>query len=284
MRKIFIFFIFSINIFGQKVELGNHKNQLKIYNYVLKNLETIKKNNFQEILYVNLNFNKNHFIEKINYFSCNKKNMLEKVKLETKVSSDLNEYVEKTFSFFSNNPFFSKQSGESSFSFYIPLDKKSLEIAIKEVNGNKYLNKNKENIGIKQNSKFTLDIKNLFFNKIKYNDKKSDYHLIVRNSELIEIAQNLYLVFRIIKTNDFESNYNTDYFEYKIMYLDGTSSELFDGSRFSLDSNEVEISEINLSGGNDNLSNSYYCDSEEFEDLSSKFIGLKFNIKIKFEK
>ena len=138
-------------------------------------------------------------------------------------------------------------------------------------------------VGIKENSKFTLELKNLYFNNKNYELLKNKNKLNVYNSQLIEIAKNLYLIFRIIKTNEFETSKETDYFEYKIMYLDGTASELFGGGRFKLESKEVEISEIASTGGNDNLSDYCNSDSDEFEYLSTKFNTIKFNIKIKFE-
>ena len=138
-------------------------------------------------------------------------------------------------------------------------------------------------VGIKENSKFTLELKNLYFNHKNYELLKNENKLNVYNSQLIEIAKNLYLIFRIIKTNEFETSKETDYIEYKIMYLDGTASELFGGGRFKLESKEVEISEIASTGGNDNLSDYCNSDSDEFEYLSTKFNTIKYNIKIKFE-
>ena len=114
MNKFFLVLLFYGNLFAQNIEIGNHKNQLKVYNYVLNNLEKLKKDNLQEILYVNLKFGKNHFLKKINYFTCNEKNIFEEVKTETKVSNELNQNVEKNFSFFSSYPFFSRSIGESS--------------------------------------------------------------------------------------------------------------------------------------------------------------------------
>jgi hypothetical protein len=282
---IIILLFFTCIIFGQKIEIGNIENQLKTYNYVLNNLDKIKSNNKEEILYVTLNFNKNHFIEKTTYFSCNKQTMHDEEKKETKVSYELNQFIENTFSFFSNDIFHSKQSGESGFSFFIPFSKKNLEIAINEVNNEIHnLEQNIDKIGIIPDSKFNLQLTDLYFNRKKYDDKKDECKLNNLNSQLIEIAPNLYFIFRIVKTNQFVTNKAVDFFEYKIMYLEGTSSELFISNRFKIDSKEIEIDEIPLSSADDNLSDSTYCESDEIENSSRKFENIKFLIKLQFAK
>jgi hypothetical protein len=282
---IIILLFFTCIIFGQKIEIGNIENQLKTYNYVLNNLDKIKSNNKEEILYVTLNFNKNHFIEKTTYFSCNKQTMHDEEKKETKVSYELNQFIENTFSFFSNDIFHSKQSGESGFSFFISFSKKNLEIAINEVNNEIHnLEQNIDKIGIIPDSKFNLQLTDLYFNRKKYDDKKDECKLNNLNSQLIEIAPNLYFIFRIVKTNQFVTNKAVDFFEYKIMYLEGTSSELFISNRFKIDSKEIEIDEIPLSSADDNLSDSTYCESDEIENSSRKFENIKFLIKLQFAK
>jgi hypothetical protein len=282
---IIILLFFTCIIFGQKIEIGNIENQLKTYNYVLNNLDKIKSNNKEEILYVTLNFNKNHFIEKTTYFSCNKQTMHEEEKKETKVSYELNKFIENTFSFFSNDIFYSKQSGESGYSFFIPLSKKNLEIAINEVNNEIHnLGQNIDKTGIIPDSKFNLLLTDLFFNGKKYDDKKIEGKLNNFNSQLIEIAPNLYFIFRTIKTNQFVTNNTVDYIEYKIMYLEGTSSKLFISNRFKIDSKEIEISETPLSYGNDSLSDTQCCESDEMQYLSRKFENIKILITLQFVK
>lgn len=284
MNKLIIVLIFfTTTIFAQKIEIGDSENQLKTYKFVYDNFEKIKQNNPEEIIYVTLSFNKNHFIEKINYFSCTKENMFNEKKAETKVSSELNEFIENSFSFSSNNIFFTKSLGETSYSFYIPLSKKELEKLIK---GNQKTEPERDKIEIPLNSKFDLQISNLYFDKIKYNDKNIGSKLNILNSELIEIAPNLYLIFRIIKTNQFKTNIADDYFEYKIMYLKGTSSELYTDCRKSFFySNKIELNEMNSIGGNDNLADSKFCETtDEITELSRKFEDFKFNLKIQFVK
>jgi|GEM_PF-4957669 len=282
---IIIILFFTSFTFAQKIEIGNIENQLKTYNYVLTNFDQIKSDNKEEILYVVLDFNKNHFIEKSSFFSCNKQNMNEEQKKETEVSNKLKQFIENTFSFYSYDIFYSSQIGESSYSFFIPLSKKDLEIAIdnisKEINNKERYNHETD---ITPNSRFNLQTTDLYFNRIKYNDQKSEGKLDNLNSQLIEILPNLYFIFRIIKTNQFVTNRAVDYFEYKIMYLKGTSSELFVSNRFKINSNEIELSEIPYSSGNDNLSDSGYCDSDEIEKLSHKFENIKFSIKLQFVK
>lgn len=284
MNKLIIITLFFTSfIFAQKIEIGNIENQLKTYNYVLNNLDKIKSNNEEEILYVTLNFNKNHFIEKSSFFSCNKQTLHYENKKEIKVSNELNQFIENTFTFISNDIFYSKQNGESSYSFFIPLSKKDIEIGIANITNEIHnLQQNTDKKGIISNSKFNLQLTDMYFNRIKYDDKKDEGKLNNHNSQLIEIAPNLYFIFRIIKTNQFVTNKAVDYFEYKIMYLEGTSSELFISNRFKIDSKEIEIDEIPLSSGNDNLSDSTYCESDEIENLSRKFENIKFLIKLQF--
>lgn len=287
MIKLSIIFIFFTTcIFAQKIEIGNSKNQLSVYKYVLKNFDSIKKNNPEEIIFVTINFNKNQLIKNISYYSCTIKNMHDEIKKETTVSYELNNFIENSFSFLSDNIFFSKKIIESSYSFYIPLIKKNLEDAI--IEGTKELEKleNKyDKTGIISNCKFDLQINNLYFNKRKYEDQIIKSKLNLLNSELIEIAPNLYFIFRILKTNEFNTNLAVDYFEYKIMYLNGTLSELFVYNRFEIfDTKNIEISEIESFGGNDILADSTYCESEEVETLSQRFYGFKFNLKLRFQK
>nr|WP_315199355.1 hypothetical protein [uncultured Flavobacterium sp.] len=286
MNKLIIITLFFTSfIFAQKIEIGNIENQLKTYNYVLNNLDNIKSNNEEEILYVTLNFNKNHFIEKSSFFSCNKQTLNDENKKEIKVSDELNQFIEKTFSFFSNDIFYSKQNGESRYSFFIPLSKKDLEIGINNITNEIHnLEHNSDKKGIIANSKFNLQLTDLYFNRKKYDDKKDEGKLNNLNSQLIEIAPNLYFIFRIIKTNQFVTNKAVDFFEYKIMYLEGTSSELFISNRFKIDSKEIEIDEIPLSSADDNLSDSPYCESDEIENSSRKFENIKFSIKLQFVK
>lgn len=288
MNKLIIILIFFTSVnFAQKMEIGDSENQLKTYKFVFDNFEKIKNNNPEEMIYVTISFNKNHFIEKINYFSCDKENMRNEQKTETKVLYELNEFIENSFSFFSNNIFFSKSIGESNLSFYIPLNKKELEIGIKEYpNEIKKIELKKDTLGIKSNSKFDLQIRNLYFNKTKYEDKKLECKLNLLNSELIEIAPNLYLVFRIIKTNQFNTNIADDYFEYKIMYLKGTTSELYTDNRESIfNSNKIEIDEIQTYGGIDNLADLKNCEiTDDVTELSTKFKDFNFNLDIQFTK
>ena len=71
------------------------------------------------------------------------------------------------------------------------------------------------------------------------------------------------------------------------MYLNGTESELLVSNRSKIDnSTEIEITEIENNGGNDNLSDSTYCDNEsEFEHkMNSIFEDIKFRLILEFQK
>lgn len=284
MNKLIILFAFFTSItFGQKIKIGNQENQIKTYQYVLENFDLIKKNNPEEMIYVNLIFNKHRFIDRVTYYSCAIANDDEK-KTETQVPAALDEFIKNSFSFFLNDIFFNKSEGEGGYSFYIPLNKKNLKLAINNINEEtERLAKETDRVGVIPNSKFNFQINSLYFNREKIENKKIESQLNELNSELIEIAPDLYLVFRIIKTNQFKTNMSRDYFEYKIMYLKGTSSKLYILNRSEMfDKNGIEIDEVPTSGGNDNLADSI-C-SDEDGDNSSDFIfqEFKFNLKIQF--
>ena len=228
MKKLIILFIlFTSMTFAQKIEIGNEENQMKTYKYVLENFDFIKKNNPEELIYVELSFNKYSFLEKVTYYSSTTENRNDEHKTEIQILNELDEFIKNSFSFFNKDIFFSKRQAGGVYSFFIPLNKENLKIAIKNIR-NGILNEKSEidKIGIITNSKFNLQIDNLYFNSKKNESIKIESQLNGLNSELIEIAPNLYLVFRIIKTNQFITNKAIDYFEYKIMYLEGNSSEL----------------------------------------------------------
>lgn len=284
MNKLIIVLLFFTSItFGQKIEIGNQENQIKTYKYVLENFDLIKKNHPEEMIYVNLIFNKYRFVDRVTYFSCATANDDEKKK-ETQVPAALDEFIKNAFSFFLNDIFFNKSEGEGGYAFYLPLNKKNLKLAINNINEEtERLAKETDRVGVLPNSKFNLQINSLYFNGEKIDNKKIESQLNELNSELIEITPDLYLVFRIIKTNQFKTNMSRDYFDYKIMYLKGTSSKLYTLNRSEMfDRNGIEIDEVPTFGGNDNLADSV-C-SDEDGDNSSDFIfqKFKFNLKIQF--
>jgi hypothetical protein len=284
MNKLLVLFFFFTSIaFGQKMAIGNQENQIKTYQYVLENFDFIKKNNKEEMIYVDLIFNKYHFIQSATYYSCKKEDFNAENKVVTKVPFELDEFIKTSFSFFLNDIFFNKSNGDGGYAFFIPLNKNNLKLAINNINEEKQrLAKETDTVGVTPNSKFNLQISNLYFTEKKTAERTIESQLNEFNSELIEIAPDLYLIFRIIKTNQFNTNISRDYFEYKIMYLKGTSSKLYISNRSEMFRNEIEIDEVPTYGGNDNLSD-FVC-SDEDEDSSNDFIfqNFKFNLKIQF--
>ncbi|PXY47240.1 hypothetical protein [Flavobacterium hydrophilum] len=282
-KLIVLFFFFTSIAFGQRMAIGNQENQIKTYQYVLENFDFIKKNNKEEMIYVDLIFNKYHFIQSATYYSCKKEDFNVENKVITKVPFELDEFIKNSFSFFLNDIFFNKSNGEGGYTFFIPLDKKNLKLAINNINEEKQrLAKETDIVGVIPNSKFNLQISNLYFYRKKTAERKIESQLKEFNSELIEIAPDLYFVFRIIKTNQFNTNMSKDYFEYKIMYLKGTSSKLYISNRSEMFRNEIEIDEVPTSGGNDNLSDSVCSDEDEDNSYDSIFQNFKFNLKIQF--
>jgi hypothetical protein len=285
MNKLIVLFVFFTSItFGQKIEIGNQENQIKTYQYVLENFDLIKKNHREEMIYVNLIFNKYRFIDRVTYYSCSTESNDDAKKTETQVPDALDKFIKNSFSFFLNDIFFNKSEYESGYAFYIPLNKKNLKLAIDEVNeATQRLANETDKIGVIPNSEFNLQINNLYFDGEKIENKKIESKLNELNSKLIEIAPDLYLVFRIIKTNQFKTNISKDYFEYKIMYLKGTHSKLYVRNRSEMfDKNAIEIEEIESFGGNDNLADSTCFESDEDNHSSLIFQKIKFNLNIQF--
>jgi len=287
MKKlIFLLLLFTSINYAQKVEIGNEQNQIKTYMYVLDNFDLIKKNIPEELIYVELVFNKNSFIQKATYYDGTLWDRNNEQKKEVQVPYQLDEFIKNSFSFFRNEVFFNRNEGDGGYAFFIPLEKEKLKLSISA--GNKEIQRKKnqiDTIGIVANSKFNLQINNLNFQRNKIENKKIESKLYGLNSDMIEIAPHLYLIFRIIKTNQFKTNLSIDFFEYKIMYLKGTSSSLYVWHRTEMfGKNEIVIEEIESFGGTDNLANLPYCELDENEKEGFEFKNFKFNIKIQFVK
>lgn len=285
MNKLIVLFVFFTSVtFAQKIEIGNQENQIKTYKYVLENFDFIKKNNPHEMIYVNLIFNKYRFIQQATYYSAITENKDDEKKTEIQISGELDEFIKNSFSFFYNDIFFNKGEGEAGYSFFIPINKKNLQTAINNINEEtQRIAKEIDKTGVLPNSNFNLQINSLNFNRQKIENKKIESKLNELNSELIEIAPDLYLIFRIIKTNQFKTKISKDYFEYKIMYLKGTASKLYVSHRSGMfTEREIEIEEIEEYGGNDNLADPNCFASNEDNSYDFIFKNFKFNIKIQF--
>lgn len=277
----FLLIISTPQVFGQINKFSNEDNQIKVYQFVLQNLDSIKKHSNVENISMMISYKKNYEIEKISYHSAR----LAPVKVDTgaeiSIWYSLDNYIREIYKFCPNDVFRSKNVSKWSYFYVIPLSKENL------IKGIKFLKKDQKVKNVAQNvsfnSKFSMIVDTLYFNKVNYSRFEISSRLDILNSEIIEIEPNVYFAFRIIKTsgNDFfyTKKVPKDFVEYKLFYYQRGSLKLVLCDRQSISNKSVTITQIENSSSDDPLLDCNSCNSEDSLYLLN---DLKLNLKIIF--
>lgn len=178
--------------------------QVSTYEFVLKNLDSIKKHTPKELITASLEFSEKGELKKTTYYtgydSAEKK--------EVKLWKGLEDHIRSSFSLCPDSHFYNNREQVLGTVFKIPLVKENVTKAIKEVEtGVNYIKAGTGQTDIPKNSQYTFNLK-----KIRVGDKvvenfKKEGQLEHFRSKLFKLNDNFHFAFEVIKVPGTKTNY-----------------------------------------------------------------------------
>ena len=274
-----IFFLMFVNFgYSQVYNCNVIENQIKTYEFVLKNFDIIKKTTKSDLLLVSINFNEeSSLLENITFYNDPKvyEEPIDK-KYEVSVSFELENFIIQNFGFCPAQNFDEEHSQYGNIKFRIPLIKKNLLLAIEELNKSVKETSDLDSTLIEPDANFSIQI-----NKIKLNNEKVisfekpiQSVLKIYNSQIIKLSKNYFLTFRVLKTSELNINQPVYYLEHKLFYVLGRKSYVISKeSNQRITNNIFEIED----GGK-------IYRKEEFQEENKLIQDIDIDIIIEFKK
>ncbi|MCL9807642.1 hypothetical protein NAT51_19120 [Flavobacterium amniphilum] len=246
---LILILVFNLS-YSQIYNCSVHENQLKIYDFALTNLNTIKKHTKSDLIIVSIDFNdKSSLLENIRYYQYPKDYTEGEIdeKYSITVWNELDLFIRKSFEFCPRSNFEDEHSEYTRIRFGLPLVKENIAEAIGNVTKNlseiKQLQISNE---INENTNFTLTVNNLKINREK--PIKLAHPIVgklnIYQSDIVKISDNYFLIFKVLKTSELNKNLPVFYFEYKLFYVhQGKTSLVSKGAHQTILNKHVEIIE-----------------------------------------
>lgn len=73
----------------------SHESRIKLYEYTINNLDKVKNNETEDILFVKLIYNEENFISQVIYYTCKYNELQKENKKEVKISEEYDLYIKK---------------------------------------------------------------------------------------------------------------------------------------------------------------------------------------------
>jgi hypothetical protein len=201
-----LFMAFAHISYSQEFNCDVRQIKLQAYEFVLKNLDSVKKKSPQELIMVAADVSENGVLQKITYRTKDKK--------EAKVWKGLSDFIATLFGFCPSSHFYDDTAQVDNDTFTIPLVKETLEKAIAQIKAEPgYRVPGSGFIDIPRNAKYVLDLKKLIVSKNGLAPMQLTGTMDVYTSGKVKLSPEYYLVFRVDKKSDSK----TTYLSYKII-------------------------------------------------------------------
>lgn len=200
------FFLLLCTVKGFSQEYNCDIKQLKVntYQFVTKNLDSIKKHTPNEIITAVLEFGEKGELKKSIFYAA----YGEKAQKEVKVWKGLAEYVKTSFSLCPDSHFYDNRDYVLNTTFKIPLVKAVLAKTIKQVEAEPgYVAAGTGQKDIPKDSKYILDIKKLVIGKRVVEPLKKEGSMDSYNSKMIKLTDLFHIAFEIVKVPGNKTNY-----------------------------------------------------------------------------
>lgn len=200
------FFLLLCTVKGFSQEYNCDVRQLKVnaYQFVEKNLDSIKKYTPNELITVALEFGDKGELKKAGFFTA----YGEKTQKEVKVWKGLTEYVKSSFSLCPESHFYDNRNYVLSTTIKLPLVKTVLEKTIKQAEAEPgYIAAGAGQKDIPKDSKYTLDIKKLVIGERIVEPLKKEGNMDSYNSKMMKLTDLFHIAFDVIKVPGNKTNY-----------------------------------------------------------------------------
>lgn len=178
--------------------------QVGTYEFVLKNLDSIKKYTPKELITASLEFSEKGELKKTTYYTAYDS----PEKKEVKLWKGLEDHIRSSFSLCPDSHFYNNREQVLGTTFKIPLVKENITKAINEVEkGANYIKAGTGQTDISQNSKYIFNLK-----KIRVGDKvvenfKKEGELDYFRSKMFKLNDNFHFAFEVVKVPGSKTNY-----------------------------------------------------------------------------
>lgn len=178
--------------------------QVSTYEFVLKNLDSIKKYTSNEFVTASLEFSEKGELKKTVYYTAYDS----KERKEVKLWKGLEDYIKSNFSLCPDSHFYNNREQVLGTVFTIPLVNKNITEAIKEIeSGTNYIKADTGQVDVPKNSKYTFDLKNMRVGEKIIEPFKKEGQLDYFRSKLFKINDKFHFAFEIIKIPGNKTNY-----------------------------------------------------------------------------